>query len=332
MRFLRSLNLENLSEFLHGISLKVLMTLLSASFVVASGATFMGALFLKPQLELGQTEQKPQKVVELTVQPRHLSPKDIEVIEKRNIFNSEGTLGDQEALDPEEVKPEVNVGEIVKSSLPLKLMGVIFAGAPDAGLAMIKNVRKQRVLSYLSGDTVMKNVRVVDIYERRVVLDNNGRKEYIEMDEVEIVRSRRGRKSKPTSSGAGKLAPIAKGPVSESFKEEGFERQGHDVTLTSQYKENLLGPQMAKVLQDAKAEPNMVNGELRGFKLTRIREASIYQKAGFQSGDVVQEINGIPLTDAAGAIRLLQSLRNANEIEVRVQRGGDTFNLNVNIQ
>ena len=69
---------------------------------------------------------------------------------------------------------------------------------------------------------------------------------------------------------------------------------------------NLLQGRWDKGSSDAKARPNMVNGVLKGFELTRIREDSIYEKAGFQNGDIVEEINGIPLKDAVSSIRLLK--------------------------
>ena len=112
-----------------------------------------------------------------------------------------------------------------------------------------------------------------------------------------------------------------------------LKEKANEIKITEEFKRNLLTPDnMAKILQDAKAEPNMVNGELKGFRLTRIRENSVYEKAGFQNNDVVEEINGIPLRDAAGAIRLLQQLKTSKDIEVRVTRGGSAFDLNIEIQ
>ena len=106
-----------------------------------------------------------------------------------------------------------------------------------------------------------------------------------------------------------------------------------NIKLTDEFKRNMLAPEMlTKVLQDAKAEPNMVGGELKGFRLTRIRENSVYEKAGFQNNDIVEEINGIPLRDAAGAIRLLNQLRSEKEIEVRLNRNGSTQNMTIQIQ
>ena len=52
----------------------------------------------------------------------------------------------------------------------------------------------------------------------------------------------------------------------------------------------------------------------------------------YKTGDVVEEINGILLTDTAQAIKLLNSLRNESEIEIRVVRGGKPINFLINVQ
>ena len=71
----------------------------------------------------------------------------------------------------------------------------------------------------------------------------------------------------------------------------------------------------------------MVDGVLKGWKLDRIRKNSVYEKAGVQNGDVVEEINGIMLSDAAQAVKTLNGLRNESEIEIRLNRSGKPMNV-----
>ena len=93
----------------------------------------------------------------------------------------------------------------------------------------------------------------------------------------------------------------------------------------------MLTTDFRKVLSDAKAVPYLENGELNGFKLTRIKSGSIYEKSGLQNNDIIKEINGVPLIDTAQAIKLLNSLRNETQIDMDITRGGSnlTFNLQV---
>ena len=56
---------------------------------------------------------------------------------------------------------------------------------------------------------------------------------------------------------------------------------------------------------------------------------SIFEKLGLQNDDVVREVNGVSLSDAAQSVKLLNSLRGESDVEFRVERGGKqmTFNL-----
>lgn len=281
------------------------------------------------KLDLGSTKSKQaSSSSRLNLKESSWSLKDERPILDRNIFNSEGELG--EGFEELVNNNQLPAGELVKSDLPLKLLGVIFAGDPKNGLALVEDTQKRRALSYLVGDNVKDDAKLIEIYEDRIILLRGDRREYIEREAFEIARSRRKAKSGGFSSGDPGLVA---GKTPESYREEGFERDGSQILISEEFKRSLLQPDsMTKVLQDAKAEPNIVGGEIRGFRLTRIRDNSIYLKAGFQDGDVVEEINGIPLRDAAGAIRLLQQLKNANNIEAKVKRGGSSFNMMINIQ
>ena len=313
--------------FIQGLSLRPLAVALATSFVLSSLISMGSAYFLIP----AENKPKRSKVRRGSVATgqKGLSKEDQKLIIDRNIFNSEGKVGDPTAT-PSDGKKRPISESLVKSDLPLKVKGIIFSGDPFNGLALLEDTQRRRTKSYVVGDTVVNNARLVEIYETRVIFDRGGQREYIEAETFEIVRSRR---KKSRGGGNRKISRIATRPPAEAYKEDGFERKGNEIKLSEEFKRGLLSPDnMAKILQDAKAEPNMVNGELRGFRLTRIRENSVYEKAGFQNNDVVEEINGIPLRDAAGAIRLLQQLKSAKEIEVRLNRGGASQDMNITIQ
>ncbi len=321
------------------LSKKGALTALGGSFLCASALSLFFSYKLLPD------PKAPKPVVRSTAttgsmgrqmgKGKFLTTAEVDEILKRNIFNSEGKLGEGSDGEGKKGSP---TAKIIKTDLPLKLLGVIFGGVPTNGMATIENAEKKAINSFMVGDVVVREAKLLEIYPDRIILErDDGQKEYLEKEKVEIVRSARRKGSVPASGGADKTAGgepgFAKGPPADAFKEEGFERKGTNIVITDTYKRDLLGGEnFSKVLQDAKAEPHMVGGALKGFRLTRIRENSIYQKAGFQDGDIVEEINGVPLTDAAGAIKLLRGLEKEKEIEVRVNRGGSSFNSNIVIQ
>ena len=300
-----------------------------ASFIIASAVSLYLSLAMLPLGRAGHTVRRPAGTEAVHSQSKKLNKSDIDLIVGRNVFNSEGKLGD--SIDGAPVKGRTS-DKLVRSDLPLKLTGVISAGDPYNGLAMLENTEKKKISSYMAGDTIQDGVELMEIYDDRVILQRNGGREYIEITKFEMPVARRKGTSKPTGGQIG-LDRIASRPPPEAYREDGFERKGATIKLTEEFKRNLLSPdQLTKVLQDAKAEPNMIAGELKGFKLTRIRENSVYEKAGFQNGDIVEEINGIPLRDAGGAIKLLNQLRNEREIEVRLNRNGTVTTMGIQIQ
>lgn len=332
-RVLNNIDREQLLRalrFLRRFSPSWILGLAVASFILASMLSLYLSFALLPVGKSTRPSKRETGSEVVRTEGKKLNKADIDIIVGRNIFNSEGKLGD--SIEGGGARGPRAGDKLVKSDLPLKLTGVISAGDPYNGLAMFENTDKKKISSYMVGDSIQDGVELSEIYDDRVILLRNGGREYIEISKFEMPS---GRRKGPARQGNGPLAldRIASRAPPEAYREEGFERKGSTIKLTEEFKRNLLSPdRLTKVLQDAKAEPNMVGGELKGFKLTRIRENSDYEKAGFQNGDIVEEINGIPLRDAGGAIKLLNQLKNEKEIEVRVNKNGVITTMSIQIQ
>jgi len=250
----------------------------------------------------------------------------------RNIFNMDG---DSSSTDPKPAQANQQVAEIVKTDLPVKLRGVIYGGDPFSGIAVVENTSKQSINSFMVSEQLDKDTTVLEIHEEKVIIERNGRKEFIPLDVPDIMRSQRRRtRSRPAAGDTGDPGsrPLATEPPPETYKEEGFSRVGGEIEISGLKKNALITQELPTVLQDAKAEPHTVDGAVAGWRLERIRKDSIYDKAGFQNGDVIKEINGVSLNDAAQAIKLLQSLRNEAEIDIRFSRGGVDRSANIKVR
>ena len=51
---------------------------------------------------------------------------------------------------------------------------------------MIKNKNKSSIKSYVVGDEVLNRAKVAKIYESRVILERDGRFEYIDIEKFEL--------------------------------------------------------------------------------------------------------------------------------------------------
>jgi type II secretion system protein C len=250
----------------------------------------------------------------------------VEKILERNIFNSEGLMGD--------VDPDASGTQITKTQLPVKVLGIIYGGNPFNGIAMVEDTQQKTVNSLMINERLNHEAKVIEIQRDRIIIDHKGRKEFAPLEEVEIRRSSRagGGKRKPTTAESLTGSGYATDAPPENFKEDGFERKGTNIELTAEYKNRLLGPDLANLLQDAKASPNLVDGMLKGWRMDRIRKNSFFEKAGMMNGDVVEEINGVLLSDAAQSIKQMQAVRNEGAFDIKINRNGQKLILNMKVR
>ncbi|MCX6124241.1 MAG: hypothetical protein NTV34_05760 [Proteobacteria bacterium] len=308
-------DVANITNFVDRIRLwpwRKVALVTTVSFVLASSVSTLIGYFMMGQTERFAPEAPPSDSGTGWSKSPTLSQPQLDKILERNIFNSEGGIGDV-------AQTGSSVDKIPKSTLPIKVVGIIYGGDPESGLAMVEHIEKHTVNSFLVGDPLTPEALLKEVQLDRILIDNQGRLEYAQLEESEIRRSsRKGKKtgrgsggpSKDTGSGLMTDAPP------DNYKEEGFERKGGLIEMTQEYKNRLLTVDFANVLQDAKASPNMVDGSLRGWRLDRILE----------------EINGVILSDAGQAIKTLQGLRNESEIDIRLNRNGKPTNVNFKVR
>ena len=328
-----AIQLERFIAKLKPLPWKTFAIILAVSFVIATfTSTTIGIIYMPSEKSRAAAPAVVfPEAAELKLKGTTLDKSGVDRILTRNIFNSDGEKGDVGVKKG----PQTATAEAIKSDLSIKLIGVIYGGDPYSGIAIVENTAKRSTNSFMVGDLVDRDATVKEIQQDRIIVENQGRKEFVMIETTAIRRSSRTRgKSKAvhteTSSAADR--PLASGAPPESYKEEGFNRDKGEIEMTEAFKGKLLGPDMPTVLQDAKADPNLVDNELRGFKLTRIRSGSIYEKSGFMNGDVIEEINGVILSDTSQAIKLLQSVRNEKEIEVRYSRNGAKYTTTLRVR
>lgn len=274
-----------------------------AAFVFGLVITLVSVFGNKTELE----KAPPSK--ESTLTPIKTLPDNLEAIASRNIFNINGTIPD---IDSNGVCPE----KPIKSELPYKINGILFGGNSISSLAVIDS--GGHIQSYRYGEKLPQGGKLTGIEKGRILVTNKNCPEYIELIYPTPPLSRDA-KSNQNVAGV-------------NYRENGFERSGNNVAVSKQWINNILNNNFAKTLEEAKASPNIVGAQIKGFVLTHISPNSVYSKLGLKNGDIVSSIGGIELNDAARAIQTLNAMRNENNVELQVIRNGKPFTLRVNVQ
>ena len=198
-------------------------------------------------------------------------------------------------------------GEPVRTSMRAKLLGTLRAGQPEWSLASVLDVSAQRSVTVMVGDRLLSST-VLDILRDRVIVLNNGRREYVSVDTGDI-----GAPGLPTTTKVTEPAG-AWGAGINKLDPNNYEVPRSEVDRAINNLNDLA--------MQARLVPAFKDGQPEGFKLFSIRPDSLYSKIGIQNGDVITRINGLDMNDPAKALEVYTKLKDAPRIDVDVDRNG----------
>jgi general secretion pathway protein C len=209
----------------------------------------------------------------------------------------------------------------VESSLRAALVGTIVAEPTSWSMAMITDLSASETGVYRIQDTLLEEATVVAILTDRVVVQRNGNREYL------MLQDKAGTKKE------GKAVAIAPRPgEGDSTLGEGI-RKVDDTNYTIDRGEiDKTLSNLNSIAMQARIVPSFKNGESNGFKLFAIRPGSLYSKIGIQNGDIIHSINGFAMTSPDKALEVYQKLKSARSIDVELTRRGQTVKMTYNIQ
>lgn len=201
----------------------------------------------------------------------------------------------------------------------LQLVGAIVS--PRGGVALVKNRETFEVKAFKTGEEIYGLGTLLSVDRAQMILvENDG--------QMTMISNKLGGMS---SSQAPKQPKVSVSNADRHI-EEGFQRIGTRTQVDGRYRDRLIREELPNILMQASSEPVVINGEITGFRIFQFDQNSIFHKLGLQDGDVVREINGIPLTNVAKTIQFLNGLREENRVQVNVQRNGSPVTLELNVR
>lgn len=199
----------------------------------------------------------------------------------------------------------------------LQLVGAIVSAR--GGVALVKNRETNEVKAFKTGEDVFRIGTLLSVDRQQMILvENDGHMTRIS--------------NKLGGSSDRSAAPKVKVSSTDRHIETGFQRIGTKIEVDTRYRDRLISEELPNILMQASSEPVVVNGEITGFRIFQFDQNSIFHKLGLQDGDIVREINGIPLNNVARTIQFLNGLREENQVHVNVLRNGSPVSLELNVR
>jgi general secretion pathway protein C len=192
-------------------------------------------------------------------------------------------------------------GNAPLTSMRLVLAGVVAAPDEKQGWAMIGTAPNTIELKKV-GDPLPGGARLHAVHVDRVLLDRGGSIESLPLPELATVSFT----PPPPSTGA--------------------------AAVTVQRVEQAIRSNPSLIAQVMHRTPVIVDGRLRGIRVTAGPNAEAFARLGLRNNDLVTAINGIELNDEARSRDVFDSLAGAAEARVTVERGnGMTQELVLNL-
>jgi general secretion pathway protein C len=191
----------------------------------------------------------------------------------------------------------------LNTALNLHLEGVMLAGAGGDSRAVI--LSGDRRGSYRAGDTLPAgaNITVESIASDHVVIDNRGQREVLWLFT--------GRKS-----GTDAAAAAVTGNPGLVLP------PGTDARVVK------TAARLAEIISVA---PEVVNGQVVGYRLTPGARLKDFVQLGFQTNDIVTAVNGLALNDVGNLPQLYSLMDGATEVSFSLLRAGAPLNLKVTL-
>jgi general secretion pathway protein C len=198
-----------------------------------------------------------------------------------------------------------------ETPLNLTLLGLLADDREEYSRALIATQGGDE-RAYAIGDDVTRGVILQAIFPDRVILSRNGRLETLRLE-----------RDKPSTAGGYAPPPVAAAAPAES------PAPGTPQQLAHIRDEVLKDP--AKAAEYVRVQPANVGGQLKGYRVYPGRDRSAFTAAGLRPGDLVTAVNGVQLDDPAKALQMLGDLSQAGQVNLVVERGGQSQNISINL-
>jgi general secretion pathway protein C len=265
-------------------------------FLVATIVTEIGSEALEPVALSASPSQFEADTEAIGASPA--------LILERNLFGAK--------LVSEANGPAIQIkAPLVATKLPLKLLGTAAASVIHRSRAAIENSETKKHMVVAVGDRLAGHprVRITAIERIRVILDNAGQPEELNLD------------GKPSPS------RVVKRPNRKTNRPDQKRQVDRKPSLNDRLKKLTGKPDVEEILSSVRIKPQYLNGKITGMRVDSIKADSVFKKIGFENGDIIKQMNGIVIDRMGSTGAVLNELATADIIETSIVRNGATLTL-----
>ncbi len=196
----------------------------------------------------------------------------------------------------------------------LVLIGVVVSKNASSSVATLQNKQTGKTDIIKIGERIL-DFTLHQVFYNRIILKKGERSFQILLGKGRMIQAVKSVQNKPDE---------AQLPV---LKDEAIEGSGLDTNIIrKEFNRSEIERRFEKewelIIEKTRFVPNMVKGNISGFKILNFPENTILTEIGIVKNDILKEINGVELNNVAMMFDLFDRFKNDSQFNVSILRGG----------
>ena len=240
------------------------------------------------------------------------------IITRNNIFNPDAAPEPSKPVSASVTPKQESIAkeaDAPKTELKLTLRGTAVAEDPLYSFAVVRDELQGGKQELLQIGSKIQGAEIKSIFWRKVILTRNGRDEMLVMKEPE---------NKNSSSRSRRVGRSTKSAAVRKVDDENYvvDRDEFEKMITN----------VNQFMTQLRVRPYFVNGKPAGYMVSDIRKGSVIEELGIRNGDILQSVNGAPITRPEQAFAAYQQLHQEAELTLEIKRNLQTHVMNYQIR
>lgn len=207
--------------------------------------------------------------------------------------------------------------------LDVTLIGALVSSNPQHSYVSIREKGETRVLK--TGEEITDGVVVKTILPRAFIASDGSAEKVFYLIPADQLRAKDREMGLPQEKQERDAAPFRERQEAAAISHQVDEETKLKL---AQYREDLAENPLS-LADKVKASPVQRNGELYGYRLLHGKDRELLTSVGLRAGDILINVNELPITDPGQLSDVIESLASGNMINLTIERGGKPRDLNV---
>ncbi len=201
----------------------------------------------------------------------------------------------------------------------LALIGVVVSKDGSSSVATLQNKQTGKINTLRIGERIL-DFTLDQVFDNRIILKKGERTFQILLRKGSVIRAVQPVQRKPAEVQipVPKDRPVEGPGLNPAIIRKEFNRAEVERRLEKEW---------SQILEKTRFVPNIVNGNISGFKILNFPENTILSDIGIVRNDVIKEINGVELNNVAMMFDLYERFKNDSQFNVSILRGGKLIHI-----